>query len=238
MKSLLPHGLGTKAILFSFYLKSHRKVISIMKPIRLLIADDHAIVRDGFHTILSGQPGFEVVALAKNGEEAWERLEKHKPEIAILDWDMPGKNGIEVMEEALEKELPSSFLILSSYQDDQLALEALKKGANGFLLKDWETEDIIQTVKDCAKGKLIFPASMGPALRRSMIFKKRKTFFSLSEPEEEVLMCIAEGMKNKEIAETLYLSEGTIRNYTSSIYKKLGVKTRSEASSLYKALHH
>ncbi|SIS86053.1 response regulator [Salimicrobium salexigens] len=209
-----------------------------MKPIRILVADDHAVIRDGFHTILSTDKDMEVTAVAKDGAEALEQLKQYAPDVALIDWDMPGMNGLKVMQKAIAEGIGSSFVILSSYHDDHLAIEAFKKGANGFLLKNKEAENIILTVKGCAKGKLIFPAESAAGLRRSLIIKHNNIFSSLSEAEDEVLACLAEGMKNKEIAETLYLSEGTVRNYISSLYKKLKVKTRSEAISLYKSRHY
>ncbi|SDJ79062.1 response regulator [Salimicrobium halophilum] len=205
-----------------------------MRPIRIMIADDHAVNRDGLKTILSEESDFEVVAIAKNGEEALKKMEDTAPDVILLDWKMPGLSGIQVMEQTREEMKDSCFLILSSHHDDLLALEALKKGATGFLLKDWETEDIIRAVRACARGIMIFPDYIAPTLRRSLVLKKEKAFPSLTDPEEEVLVYMAEEMKNKEIAETLYLSEGTIRNYISSIYKKLGVHKRSEAIALFK----
>lgn len=140
-----------------------RKVIFQMKQIRILIADDHAVTRDGLKAILEAEKEFKVVAIAQNGEEALRKIAETSPDAILLDGDMPKLNGLQVMELTKEKMENACFLLLSSYHDDRLALEALKKGATGFLLKDWEKEDITRAVQACARGIMIFPDSIAPA---------------------------------------------------------------------------
>ncbi|WP_347861676.1 response regulator transcription factor [Salimicrobium sp. PL1-032A] len=133
-----------------------------MKQIRILIADDHAVTRDGLKAILEAEKEFKVVAIAQNGEEALRKIAETSPDAILLDGDMPKLNGLQVMELTKEKMENACFLLLSSYHDDRLALEALKKGATGFLLKDWEKEDITRAVQACARGIMIFPDSIAP----------------------------------------------------------------------------
>ncbi|MBU9712567.1 response regulator transcription factor [Evansella tamaricis] len=208
--------------------------------LKVVIADDHPVIRDGFTVLLSTDKDVEVLGTAKDGTEAVSLVCEMKPDVALLDLYMPEKNGIEAL-----KEIKSTFpftkvLILSSMVDDDVVIECLSHGASGILLKDWPTEKIIAAIKNSMTNQLVIPESFSSKLidiwketnmdsATSALRKKvQEIGIPLNKREEDVLLKVMEGKKNAEIAEELYLSIGTIKNYISSLYKKLGAATRDE----------
>ena len=192
--------------------------------IRILIADDHAVVRDGLAAMLSFQPDMTVAARAKNGLEAVEQFREVKPDVALMDLAMPEMDGVAAII-AIRSEFPDSrILVLTTYDGDENVYRALENGAKGYLLKDCSTEDLLTAIRKVHSGathvseraaaKLVERTMSGPAL---------------SAREIEVLKLVAGGKSNKEIAGLLYISEGTVKTHVLSIHEKLGVGDRTEA---------
>ncbi|MDG5786165.1 response regulator transcription factor [Evansella sp. AB-P1] len=207
--------------------------------LKVIIADDHPVIRDGFSIILSTEKEIEVVGTAQNGNEAISLVMKYKPDIVLMDLYMPEKNGLEALKEIKYAKEETKVLILSSMVDEDVVIDCLSNGASGVLLKDWGTDKIIHALKASAAGQLIIPESFSSKLIGKWINQQtspvndirkmvEKLEISLSNREEEVLIKVMEGKKNGDIAQELFLSVGTIKNYTSSIYKKIGVTNRDE----------
>ncbi|ADU28813.1 response regulator [Evansella cellulosilytica] len=207
--------------------------------LKVVIADDHPIVRDGFKVLLSTTDSIEVVGTAQNGVEVVELVTQLHPDVVLLDMYMPNKNGLEALADIKIKHPETKVLMISSMINDDVVIDCLSLGANGVLLKDWPTDKIIHAMKESVAGQMIIPECYSTKLIGA--WKKQnkpqhkdwhevinKLPISLYEREKEILAKIMDGKKNSEIARELYLSIGTIKNYTSSIYKKIGVSKRKE----------
>jgi DNA-binding NarL/FixJ family response regulator len=204
--------------------------------IRVLICDDQTIVSEGLRVILSADPEIEVVGVANDGAEAVERVARLKPDVVLMDLKMPVMNGIQATRLIHEQHPGVHVLVLTTYDADEWVFDAIRSGAAGYLLKDTPREGLLAAVKGTATGqthvdpavagKLFTHVSQGsqpppPALANA-----------LTERERDVLQLLAHGLSNPDIAEKLYLSEGTVRNYVSSIFDKLGVSDRTQAAVL------
>lgn len=200
--------------------------------VKVLIADDHNVVRQGLQTFLSLDPEIEVVGTATNGLEAVEKAQQLHPDVIILDLLMPEVNGIEATSQ-IKTLLPHiKVLIFTSVLESDAILRALKAGANGYLLKSIQSDELCQTIKMITNG----PVLLSSDVVRLLIKKNENTGSaeSLTERETEVLRLLAEGKANKEIAHRLQLSEGTIKTHVSIILAKLGLQSRTQAA-LYAA---
>lgn len=205
--------------------------------IRIVLVDDEQIVRAGLRMILESEEGFEVVAEAGDGAEAVALVKKLDPDVVLMDIQMPGVNGLEATREivALARDDSSRVLVLTTFDLDEYVYEALRAGASGFLLKRTPAEDLIDGVRVVAKGD----ALLSPSITRRMIgeFARRPAAEkrSLSElddltgREREVMQLIAQGLSNHEIAEKLFLSEGTVKTHIKRIFYKLGLRDRTQA---------
>jgi DNA-binding NarL/FixJ family response regulator len=205
--------------------------------IRIVLVDDEQIVRAGLRMILESEDGFEVVAEAGDGAEAVALVKKLDPDVVLMDIQMPGVNGLEATREivALARDDSSRVLVLTTFDLDEYVYEALRAGASGFLLKRTPAEDLIDGVRVVAKGD----ALLSPSITRRMIgeFARRPAAEkrSLSElddltgREREVMQLIAQGLSNHEIAEKLFLSEGTVKTHIKRIFYKLGLRDRTQA---------
>ncbi len=215
--------------------------------INLLIADDHALMRDGLSTILSDEADINIVGTARTGEEALELALKLKPGLILMDVQMPGMGGI-ASARAIKSQLPATIvLMLTTYVEDDYIIEALASGADGFLLKDMPGDKLLQAVRDAAAGQLMLPASVAAKLAARLssaitighlqletIVRKAESA-AFTDRELEIARCMAKGISNREIAETVFMSEGTVKNYVSSIYMKIGTNERTVAAI---ALNH
>jgi DNA-binding NarL/FixJ family response regulator len=192
--------------------------------IRLLIVDDHPVVRVGLSSILSRQPGIEVVNAVHSGEAAIAMLQQSAIDIVLLDLRMPGMGGIETM--AAIQRLPSSsrVIILSNFELDEEIYKAVEAGAKGYLLKDTPCENIIQAVHEVYAGRTSFPERIVERL------SERKLRSNISPRELEILELLAKGLTNKEIASALKISQYTVRNHVNHITVKLEVSDRTEAA--------
>ncbi|MGD0708991.1 MAG: response regulator transcription factor [Anaerolineaceae bacterium] len=201
--------------------------------IRVLICDDQAIVCEGLSKILSTDAEIEVVGTAQDGAEVVEMVSKTQPDLVLMDLKMPGVNGITATRKIHEQFPSVAVLVLTTYDDDEWVFDALHSGAAGYLLKDTPPKNLIESIKGTvAKKVFLDPAIAGKILddyQRRPAANPPSTNFRLNERDQELLKLLACGLTNAEIAQQLFLSEGTIRNYTSELFKKLNVSDRTQA---------
>jgi DNA-binding NarL/FixJ family response regulator len=198
--------------------------------IRVLLADDHAVVRKGIHEFLTEPGDINVIAEASDGEEAIALLEKEKPDVAVLDIQMPKRSGIEVCRHIRAQHWPIGILILTAYDDDPYVLAVLQAGANGYVLKTADADDIIQAVRDVHEGK----SALDPVIARKLMAQlagraENKPIETLTPRELDVLKLAAHGYTNKAIGAQLHLSDRTVQGHLANIFGKLHVTTRTEA---------
>jgi two-component system, NarL family, response regulator LiaR len=207
-----------------------------VEPLRILLAEDHAMVREGTRQLLSQVPGFQVVGEAGRGDTAVELAAELRPDVLVLDLRLPGMNGIEVARR-VSADLPGTrVLIVSAYNDDDYVIEALRAGATGYLLKTAPARELIGAVRSVATGSLTLSAEVSQQLAAHMLRGGGSPAArSVSPRELEVLRLIAQGLPNKEIAARLQISQRTVEGHLNSIFDKLGVASRTEA--VYQALH-
>jgi len=204
----------------------------LTKTIRVLVVDDHPVVREGLRRLISTEQDIEVVGEAANGEEALEQAKALRPDVVLLDLMMPHKDGIVTTAE-LKKVLPDTHvLVLTSYFEDQWLFPAIKAGAIGYLLKDTAPVELVAAIRRAAAGE----ASLHPAIAQKLLHELSQPAEPwlagepLTERETEVLNLVARGMSNQEIAERLVLSERTARSHVSSILRKLHLASRTQAA--------
>ncbi|MDZ4765160.1 MAG: response regulator transcription factor [Chloroflexota bacterium] len=204
-----------------------------MSPIRVVLADDHAVVRKGIREFLEEDPEIEVVAEASNGEKVKALILQYKPDVAVLDVRMPSATGIEVTTWIRSQALSIGVLILSAFDDDPFVIAAVQAGANGYVLKNAEAEQIIDAVRRVSLGQSVIPAEIAESLIRHMIEEKNIPSAPvperLTEREREVLQLAAAGLTNRGIGIQLSISDRTVQGHLASIYAKLTVGSRTEA---------
>lgn len=202
---------------------------------RILLVDDHEIVRLGLKALLERHPNFEVVAEASTSREAIEKVESSKPDVVVMDIRLPGGSGIEACSEISERYPDSKVIMLTSYAEDEMLFAAIRAGAAGYVLKQIGGEDLVRAIEAVGRGE----ALLDPAVTQRVFQEVRKAakdeeasaFSALTQQEKHVLLLVSEGKTNREIAKALFLGEGTVRNYVSSILSKLGVSNRAEAAA-------
>jgi DNA-binding NarL/FixJ family response regulator len=202
---------------------------------RILLVDDHEVVRLGLRALLVRHPNFEVVAEAGTGREAVEKVEEFSPDVVVMDIRLPGTSGIEACEEISDKFPQVKVIMLTSYAEDEMLFSAIRAGAAGYVLKQIGGEDLVKAIEAVGRGE----ALLDPAVTQRIFQEVRKAakeeeasaFSSLTQQEKHVLLLVSEGKTNREIAKALFLGEGTVRNYVSSILAKLGVSNRAEAAA-------
>ena len=209
--------------------------------LKILLVDDHEVVRLGLKSLLARYPEFEVVAEAGNADEAIELAERYKPDVVVMDIRLPGKSGIEATREIVKKDSDAKVIILTSYADDDLLFDAIAAGASGYVLKQIDSSELLNALERIGRGEaLLDPAvtqKVFKRMRESSLKAEQEAFGVLTEQELKVLALVAQGKRNKEIATNVFLSEKTVRNYVSSILSKLSLSTRSEAAA-YAVRHH
>ena len=206
-----------------------------MTPIRVLIVDDHTIVREGLRTLLAEEAEIEVVGEAANGLEALGLVAMHQPQVVLMDLVMAGIDGIETTRRIRQMNSPCQVLVLTSFGDDQRVRDAVQAGAIGYLLKDVLKADLLRAIHAAARGE----PTLHPEAQRVLIRQTRTPaapFRDLTERELDVLRLIGQGKSNREIATTLHLTEGTVKGYVSTILAKLQVEDRTQAA-LYAVRH-
>ena len=202
-----------------------------MSNIRVVLADDHAVVRKGIREFLEEGEGIEIVAEASDGQKVKELILQFKPDVAVLDVRMPYATGIEVTAWIRAQNLPMGILILSAYDDDAFVIAAVQAGANGYVLKNAEAEQIIEAVRFVAAGRSVIPPEIAGSLIRHIIEEKSplSATESLTEREHEVLLLAAAGLTNRGIGVQLSISDRTVQGHLASVYAKLDVGSRTEA---------
>lgn len=202
---------------------------------RIVLVDDHEVVRLGLKSLLERHPQFEVVGEAGSAREAVEQVAALKPEVVLMDIRLPGTSGIEACEEIVNKFPGTRVIMLTSYADDEMLFSAIRAGASGYLLKQIGSEELVRALEAVSRGEaLLDPAvtqRVFQEVRRAVKEEEASAFAHLSQQEKHVLLLVSEGKTNREIAKSLFLGEGTVRNYVSSILSKLGVNNRAEAAA-------
>lgn len=206
-----------------------------MAPIRMLLADDHRLFRQGMRQICEVLGGFEVVGEAVNGEEAVHLAQELQPDIILMDINMPLLDGVQATRTITENNPAARVVILTMYRQDRYVFEAIKAGARGYLLKDADEQELVDTVRAVHRGEaLIDPALATKVLeefrRLSQLTAEEGSVESLTPGELDVLRLVAQGADNKAIGEKLFLSESTVANRLSTIYQKLHVNNRTQAA--------
>ncbi len=202
---------------------------------RILIADDQSLFREGLHTLLSVQPEFDVVGEASNGEEVLRLVAEQLPDIVLMDLRMPGIDGVVATRQLHEKYPAVKVIVLTTFDDDEDVFEGLRAGAVGYLLKDVSSSKLFEAIRAAAKGEyFLLPsitAKIVSELKRISApgMKHAELVEPLSVRETEVLKLVSSGMSNKAIAESLVISEGTVKNHLSSILAKLSARDRIQA---------
>jgi len=206
-----------------------------MKKQRILIVDDHEVVRLGLKALLEHHPNFEVVAEAGSAKEAIDQTEQFRPDIILMDIRLPGTSGIEACEEITATYPDTRVVMLTSYAEDEMLFSAIRAGASGYILKQIGGNDLIRALESVGRGEaLLDPAvtqRVFQEVRRAVREEEASAFANLSQQEKHVLQLVSEGKTNREIAKALFLGEGTVRNYVSSILSKLSVSNRAEAAA-------
>lgn len=212
-----------------------------MKHLRIVLVDDHEVVRLGLKALLERHDHFEVVAEAGTADEALARVHQYHPDVVVMDIRLPGRNGIEATKEITEAFPDVDIIMLTSYAEDELLFDAIRAGASGYVLKQIGNDDLVRALEAVGRGE----ALLDPKLTQRVFDRVRdaereaeaSVFRDLSEQEMRVLSLVAEGKTNKEIARNLHLSNGTVRNYVSNLLHKLGVSNRAEAAA-FAVQHH
>jgi NarL family two-component system response regulator LiaR len=202
------------------------------EAIRVLIADDHAIVRDGIQSLLKTEPQIQVVGEAKTGQEAVLETEKLEPDVVIMDLVMPEMDGVEATRRILAKQPQVRILVLTSFGAEDKLLPAIKAGALGYLLKDSGAEELVGAIRQVHGGA----SSLHPVVARKLIQElaradeRAEIQESLTDREQQVLKLLARGMSNQQISQELVISEATVRNHVSNILSKLELESRTQAA--------
>jgi DNA-binding NarL/FixJ family response regulator len=209
--------------------------------LRIVIADDQRLLRDGIATILSLEEDLDVVGAAENGFEAVQLVRSLQPRIVLMDIKMPVQDGIEALK-TIKAEMPEvKVIMLTTFAEDKFIVEAMSAGADGFLLKDMPSERVVQTVRDAAAGQLMLPSSIAAKLAARLMTltnvkadvfdeaKLKQEGLLFTDRERKMILLMIDGSSNKQIAASLFMSEGTVRNYISVIYNKIGTNDRQAA---------
>ncbi len=200
--------------------------------IRVLHADDHAIVREGVRALLLTEPDMELVASTSNGHEATTQAQALKPDVIVMDLQMPQKSGLEAIADIRQENPEARILVVTSFAEDETVFSAIKAGAQGYLLKDSTPEELLQAIRDVHEGRL----SLHPSIAARVIQELHRpsnlkpTSDPLTVRELDILKCVAQGMTNQEIAEKLVVSERTVRTHVSNILGKLHLANRTQAA--------
>jgi DNA-binding NarL/FixJ family response regulator len=201
----------------------------------ILLVDDHEVVRLGLKALLEHNDQFEVVAEAGTAKEAVAMVEKYHPDVVLMDIRLPGASGIDATEEITSRWPDVRVVILTSYAEDQMLFSAIRAGASGYVLKQIGAEGLITAIEAACRGEAILDPAVTQRVfqevRRAVKEEEAAAFVNLSQQEKHVLALVSEGKTNREIAAALFLGEGTVRNYVSSILSKLGVSNRAEAAA-------
>lgn len=212
------------------------------KKIKILIADDQKLIREGLRVLLEMEEDFEIIGEATNGVEAYEFYIKLKPDIVLMDIQMPVMNGVEAIKKIKEVDSQAKIIILTTFDDDQYVYDGLKSGALGYILKDTSIEKLSETIRIVYKGGALIEPSITKKILSEISkiekpkIKKEDLIEELNLREIEILKLISKGYTNQEIADKLNLSVGTVKNYVTTILQKIGARDRTEAALIAKEI--
>ncbi|MBC6976148.1 response regulator transcription factor [Bacillus sp. Xin] len=201
----------------------------------VLIVDDHFVVREGLKLIIETSDSFQIIGEAENGEEALCLIEEKKPDVILMDLNMPKMNGLDTIEHLNKKQDKTPIIILTTYNEDELMIKGIELGAKGYLLKDTGRDNLFRTLEAAIRGETLLQQDV---MEKIVNYKREQVHTSpfekpnLTEKELFVLKAIARGYKNKEIAFDMGIAERTVKAYLTNIYNKLGVNSRSEAVAI------
>ena len=200
--------------------------------IKIMIADDHSMIREGLKNLLELDGDIQVIAEAVDGEDCLNKLQVVKPDVLLLDINMPKKNGLEVLKSLKSKKSKLKVLVLTVHNEIEYLMKTVDIGVNGYVLKDSESAELKKAIFTVAEGETYIQPSLIPALNAKMIEtnKDAEKIKSLTKRELDVLKLLAVGMYNKEVGKRLEISERTVKNHVSNIFKKLGVTDRTQAA--------
>lgn len=201
-----------------------------MNQIRLLIADDHKVMRDGLRSLFEDETDLAVIGEAETGEEALSEAIRLQPEILILDLGMPGKSGLDVIREIRNQDLEMKIVVLSMYDNQEIILQAVRAGCNGYVTKHLAHTDLLEAIRSVSNGKNYIHPADASAIVNEIVSQQEKELLlqNLSEREKEVLQLTALGYSSREIAEFLVLSSKTVETYRQRVVEKLGFEHRSD----------
>jgi two-component system response regulator DevR len=203
---------------------------------RILLVDDYEVVRLGLKSLLERHSQFEVVGEAGSARDALEQVAAKEPDVVVMDIRLPGTSGIEACKQIVDQYPNTKVIMLTSYAEDELLFSAIRAGASGYVLKQIASDELVKTIEAVGRGE----ALLDPAVAQRVFQELRQVvkeeeespaFAHLTQREKQVLLLVSEGKTNREIANNLFLGEGTVRNYVSGILSKLGVKNRAEAAA-------
>lgn len=216
--------------------------------ISIIIADDQRLLREGLQTILQAEDDLNVAGLCENGLEALRTAKECKPDVVLMDIKMPVMDGIEAMKQ-IKREIPGTIvLMLTTFAEERFIIDAMAGGADGFLLKDMPSKLIVKTIHEAMNGDVILPAQIAARLAAKLSIlsdaradafdeaKIKKSGYAFTERERKIIVLLIEGYSNRQISSALFMSEGTVRNYISVIYNKLGTSDRQMAISILRGL--
>lgn len=214
--------------------------------IKLMIVDDQTLMRDGLKTIIELEDDIDVVALAENGEEAAKLNSQIDPDVILMDIRMPVMNGVESVKKIKQEDEEVSILMLTTFDDEEYIIEALAHGADGYLLKDIAADQLIDYIRAGYKGEIMLPAKIAKKLALRLREKDDTkqnienindiALENFSQRELEIAKSLSKGLTNKQIAKELFISEGTVKNYISNVYSKLGTNDRTKVVLLIQSL--
>jgi two-component system response regulator DevR len=208
--------------------------------LRIVLVDDHEVVRLGLRSLLERQPDLMVVGEAETAQEAISAVESLAPDVVVLDIRLPGRSGVEACAEIKRRRPETKIVVLTSYAEDEVLLDAIAAGAEGYVLKQVGSDDLVRALRRVGRGERLLDPRLTDQvfakLRQMRERERAEAFSDLSEQELRVLALVTEGKTNREIGEALYLSEKTVRNYVSDILTKLGHTSRAQAAA-YAARH-
>ncbi|WP_368296873.1 response regulator [Cytobacillus firmus] len=198
--------------------------------IQVLLVDDHTVLRDGIRSILDLESDIQVAGEAVSGNEVLMKVEEYRPDCILMDINLPGKNGIEVTSLVKSQYPNCRVLVLTMFEDDEYLMEALRAGADGYLLKDSSSEQVVAAIRMVSQGdSVIHPRMTKKLITYHQQTKSESNENTLTEREKEILFELVKGLSNKEIAEALFISDKTVKIHINKIFKKLNVKSRSQA---------
>ncbi len=203
---------------------------------KILLCDDQTITREGLKMILELEKGLDIVGVAKNGQQAVDMVYTLHPDLVLMDLKMPILNGVEATRKIISDFPKIKVLVLTTYDDEEWLFDAVRAGASGYLLKDSPREDLVRAIRETVKGKSFVDPSVAGKLLNGLSRGQMGSYAvlpgSLSDREKEILGLLADGFSNARIAREVFLSEGTVRNYVSTLFAKLGVGDRTQAAIL------